>query len=86
MSEYLRRSDVLRKIDDMIAYWENHDDCTLHTLQVVRSAIVGLPVSEGQMCVFWESCDHYALCNKDKPVMCHCMGNTAKCDLAKPKK
>lgn len=47
MNEYLKRDEVLDKLDAMIAYWETRDDCWVHTMQVVRSAIASIePVEE----------------------------------------
>ena len=47
MNEYLKRDEVLGKLDAMIAYWETRDDCWVHTLQVARSAIASIePVEE----------------------------------------
>lgn len=34
------------------------------------------------VCASWESCDHYAICNGTKErEICHCGGDTAKCDF-----
>ena len=35
-----------------------------------------------ELCDYWESCDHYALCNRaEKQKMCHCGGDERKCDF-----
>ena len=91
MNEYLKRDEVLDKLDAMIAYWETRDDCWVHTLQVARSAIASIepvkdePVDEA-VCECWER-GHWWLkdhdtcnCTREREP-CTCGGDTAKCDF-----
>jgi hypothetical protein len=42
---------------------------------------------DNTLCEYWESCDHYAICNGTKERdMCHCGGDVKKCDFYSKKR